>query len=109
MSILTRDEITVHGKKYIIQHPSNREWLKIKQSMVDFKTQQLDLEKLYDYVFENCVFTNEPNIEKPTLDNIDGKESATWEALIMDFFRTRVIPSKFKKNNGVDTSESITE
>ena len=39
--------VEVNGKHYKLQHPGNRAWLKLKQSLVNITTKEFDFEKHY--------------------------------------------------------------
>lgn len=86
--------VEVNGKLYKLQHPGNRAWLKLKQSLVNITTKEFDFEKLLDYAFEYCVFPVDHNFE-PTIDNISLSESEVWEVILPNFFRGKV-DNKFK-------------
>jgi hypothetical protein len=71
---ITQTTIEVNGKKYRLQHPGNREWMRLKKAAVILQNNEVsvDMEKLLDYFFEHCLFQTEG--EKRTLDNIPLKE-----------------------------------
>ena len=48
--------IEVNEKKYKLQHPGAREWLKLKMSMYHPKTDDVDMVAVLDYFFEHCCF-----------------------------------------------------
>lgn len=86
--------VEVNGKHYKLQHPGNRAWLKLKQSLVNITTKEFDFEKLLDYAFGHCVFPVDHAFE-PTIDNISLSESEVWEVILPNFFRGKV-DNKFK-------------
>jgi hypothetical protein len=94
---LYSETVEVNGKLYKLQHPGNRAWLKLKQSLVNITTKEFDFEKLLDYAFENCVFPDGHTFE-PTIDNISLSESEVWEVILPNFFRGKV-DNKFKPKN----------
>jgi hypothetical protein len=49
-------QIDVGGKNYKLQHPGNREWLRLQKKMFNSSTNQIDLEAMLDYFFEHCCF-----------------------------------------------------
>jgi len=91
------ETVEVGGKLYRLQHPGNRAWLKLKQSLVNITTKEFDFEKLLDYAFEHCVFPEGHNFE-PTIDNVSLNESEVWEVILPNFFRGKV-DNKFKPKN----------
>lgn len=97
MSDLFTDIVEVGGKLYKLQHPGNRAWLKLKQSLINLTSKEFDLVKLLDYAFEHCVFPHEHNFE-PTIDNISLNDSEVWEVILPNFFRGKV-DAKFKPKN----------
>ena len=95
--------VEVGNKKYRLQHPGNRAWIRLKQNLIDLETKKPDMEKLFDYAFEHCVFPEGHNFQ-PTLDNINGSDLEEWEALLPSFFRYKT-PDKFKYRISDSTSE----
>lgn len=80
------DRIVVNGKVYKLQHPGNREWLKVKKTLLDVRTAQVDIEPLLDYCFEHVVFPEEGN--KLDLDTIDLQElEEVWAEILPSFLR----------------------
>ena len=47
--------VEVNGKHYKLQHPGNRAWLKLKQSLVNITTKEFDFEKLLDSLKTSAV------------------------------------------------------
>lgn len=64
--------IEVSGKKYTLQHPGNREWIRLKKSLYKISEDSICMEDLLDYFFENCLFPAEG--QKLTLDDVPLKE-----------------------------------
>lgn len=96
------DIIEVGGKCYRLQHPGNRNWVRLKQELIDIKTNKFNIEKLLDYAFEHCVFPEGHNAE-PTLDNLPLEDLETWEVILPNFFRGKV-DSKWKpKKSGKES------
>ncbi len=82
--------IVFFGKKYKLQHPGGREWLRLKQTMYKPALDQMDLESLLNYFFEHCCFPEEG--EKLSLDSFTGTrdsmlEMEAWGLLAPRFFR----------------------
>ena len=99
--MLLSEQIEVNGKLYKLQHPGNREWLRLKQSIFNVKENTINLEKLLDYAFEHVVFADGHNF-KPTLDDISPEESEAWEVILPNYFRGKVDKKwKPKKENSV--------
>jgi hypothetical protein len=96
---LFSDIVEVGGLKYKLQHPGNRAWIKLKPSLINMTTREFNLEKLMDYAFEHCVFPEGHSFE-PTIDNIDLKDSETWEVLLPNFFRGKIDPKFKPKDKG---------
>lgn len=85
MNLLTCD-VQVNGKKYKLQHPGNREWLKIKQTLFKVSSDGIDLIPLLDYFFEHCCFPESG--EQLNLDNIPLAElEEVWSLVAPRFFR----------------------
>lgn len=85
MSIKT-NRIVVNGKIYKMQHPGNREWMKIQGTMVDPKTQTYNMIDIMDYCFEHVVIPEKGN--KLDLDSVDTRElSEVWQVVCPLFLR----------------------
>lgn len=81
-----KQEIEVNKKKYILQHPGNREWYKIKGKLYKLQSDGFDMELILDYFFEHCVFPIES--EKLTLDTADLIElEEVWGVIALPFLR----------------------
>lgn len=78
--------ITVNGKEYKLQHPGNREVIKLRTRCVNAQTGATDLEKLMDFSFEHVVIPH-GHAFKPTVDNIHPKEFEEWLEIIPGFLR----------------------
>ena len=78
------NHIEVNGKKYKLQHPGNREWLKIKSTLLKVSKDEIDILPLLDYFFEFCCF---PEIGvNLKLDDIDLKEiEEVWSVIAPKF------------------------
>ena len=85
-------EITVYDRKYKLQHPGTREWLKLKQKMrrIDASNKsvsvELDTVLVLDYFFEHCCF---PEVgEKLSIDTVSPKDcEEVWEPVSLLFLR----------------------
>lgn len=83
---MKNDRIVVNGKIYKLQHPGNREWLKVKKTLLDVRTAQVDVEPLLDYCFEHVVFPEEGNkLDLDTIDIIELEE--VWAEILPSFLR----------------------
>jgi hypothetical protein len=80
------DHVEVNGKRYKLQHPGNREVLKLRSRCTDTRTGSTDLEKMMDYCFEHVVIP-EGHGFKPTLDNLHPKEFENWLTILPRFLR----------------------
>lgn len=76
--------VTVFGKKYKLQHPGTRAWMRLQRQFRLLSTDgvskgvniDLDMEKVLDYFFENCCF---PEIgDKLSLDTILPSQLEVW-------------------------------
>jgi hypothetical protein len=75
--------VTVYGKKYKLQHPGTRAWMRLKRDMVTASSNsskgfdvKLDPEKVLDYFFEHVCF---PEIgEKLSIDTILPSQLEVW-------------------------------
>jgi hypothetical protein len=78
--------IEVNGKKYRLQHPGNREWLKLKKTLFRVSQDEIDIIPMLDYFFAHCCF---PEIgDNLNLDTIDLTElEEVWSVIAPRFFR----------------------
>lgn len=80
------NRIVINGKVYKLQHPGNREWLKLKKTLLDVRTAQVDMAPLLDYCFEHVVFPEQG--DKLNLDTIDLQElEEVWAEILPSFLR----------------------
>jgi len=79
------NKIVVNSKVFKLQHPGNREWLKLQASLYNPKTDQFNLETMLDYCFENVVFPEQGN--KLNLDEISLDDLEVWQAILPRFLR----------------------
>jgi len=94
--------IEVNEKKYTLQHPGNREWLKLKQEIIIVHASQtvsVDVVKMLDYCFEHVVFPDEgPKLD---LDNIDIKEiEEVWSPVLQQFFKGLPLLESYATSQG---------
>ena len=83
------DRIVVNDRVYKLQYPGNREWLKIKKTLLDVRTAQIDIEPLLDYCFEHVVFPETGN--KLDLDTIDILEvEEVWAVILPAFLQGKL-------------------
>lgn len=91
--------IEIYGKKYKLQHPGNREWIKLKKSLVSLSEDKgnIDMEPLLDYCFEHVVF---PEVgEKLNLDTVDLIDlEEVWGLVLPRFLRGQLDPEYKYKN-----------
>lgn len=88
---MIQTNITLNGKKYKLQHPGNREWIKLKKTFFSFDENgkgSIDMEPLLDFSFEHVVFPEEGN--KLDLDSIPFDDLEAWESILPRFFRGNV-------------------
>jgi len=89
-------EIEVNKKKYKLQHPGNREWIKLKKDFFSVSGKGeaiIDMEKILDYCFEHVVFPEEG--QKLSLDTVDLLElEGVWSNLLIRFLRGDTIDKK---------------
>jgi|GEM_PF-2423016 len=79
------NEIVVNGKVYKLQHPGNREWIKLQGQLYDPQNKAFNMEKLLDYAFEHVVIPRDG--KKLDLDSIDILElSEVWQIILPRFF-----------------------
>ena len=86
--MIDTNTIEVNGKKYKLQHPGNREWIKLKKTFVTIQDGQanIDMEPLLDYCFEHVVFPEEGN--KLDLDTVELTElEEVWSVVLPRFLR----------------------
>lgn len=79
--------IEVCGKKYRLQAIPNRERIRLKQKAVNVITKEVNLEMIFDYGFEHCVFP-EGHSNEPNLDNLTNEEMEVWEKILPNFCLT---------------------
>jgi hypothetical protein len=79
------NKIVIEGKVYKLQHPGNRAWLDLQSSMLDVKTQTLNMTKMMDYCFEHVVFPVEG--KKLNLDSLHPRELGVWQIVLPSFLR----------------------
>lgn len=81
--------IEVNGKRYKLQHPGNREWIKLKKKFFQITEGggvSVDLETFLDYCFEHVVFPEEG--KKLNLDDVDLHElEEVWGVVLQRFCR----------------------
>jgi hypothetical protein len=83
------------GKKYKLQHPGARAWVKLRSKLVNIETKRLDMEKLLDYAFEHIVIPLEIQDGEDSqlnLDTIDLKELSHWEKTLPHFMNFGELP-----------------
>jgi hypothetical protein len=82
--------VEVFGRRYKLQHPGAREWLKLKQVMYKPKDDSLDLIVVLDYFFDHCCF---PEVgEKLSIDSFGASaesmiELEAWGLIAPRFLR----------------------
>jgi hypothetical protein len=86
--VQTINKVVLNGKVYKLQHPGNREWLRLKATLLDIQKNQINMENLLDYCFEHVVFP-EKN-EKLTIDNCDIEELEVWQEVLPRFLRGKL-------------------
>ena len=79
------NKVVINGKIYKLQHPGNREWLKIKESMYSVQKDHLEMIPMLDYCFEHVVFPDKG--EKITLDDCNIEELEVWQTILPSFLR----------------------
>lgn len=82
---LLKATIEVNGKKYTLQHPGNREWMRLRKTLYNPSDDMIDQEPLLDYFFENCCFPDAG--EKLTLDTVPLEELEDWASIALRFLR----------------------
>jgi hypothetical protein len=94
--------IEVNGKIYTLQHPGNREWLKLKQEIIQVhanKTVGVDIVKMLDYCFEHVVFPAEG--PKLNLDIVDINEiEEVWSPVLQQFFKGQSLLESYTSSQG---------
>lgn len=84
-----KQEVEVNGRKYILQHPGNREWIKLKSQINKMDADIFDWEALLDYCFNHVVFPVEG--ERLTLDTVDPEElEEVWQIILPRFLRRKL-------------------
>jgi hypothetical protein len=81
-------KVVINGKVYSLQHPGNREWIKLKGTIYNVQKDQINSENLLDYCFEHVVFPEKG--EKITLDNCEIRELEVWQEILPSFLRGRL-------------------
>lgn len=79
--------IEVGGLKYRLQNIPNRERIRLKQKVVNVISKEVNLELIFDYAFEHCVFP-EGHTHEPNLDNCTSEEMEVWEKILPNFCLT---------------------
>jgi len=82
------NHVVVNEKVYKLQHPGNRGWLQLQQSLIDVTPEgksSIDIVKLMDYCFENIVFPEKGG--KLNLDELPLSELEVWQLLLPRFLR----------------------
>ncbi len=102
------EDIEVNGRKYKLQHPGNREVLKIRTKCVNAQTGGVDLEGMLEYGFDNCIIPEGHDFH-PNFDNIKPSEFEEWSGIIPAFFRGQSI-DKYKavKKPACESTEKST-
>jgi len=77
--------IVVNGKVYKLQHPGNRAWLEIKETMYKPQTDTIKMIPFLDYCFEHVIFPEEG--DKLNLDTCDPIDLEVWQEILPRFFR----------------------
>ena len=83
--------LRLNKKVYVLQHPGNREWVRLYSKLYNVGTQSLNLEELFDYCFEHVVFPHDG--PKLSLETVDIKELEDWGALLPSFLRGELDPT----------------
>ncbi len=87
--------IEVNEKKYKLQHPGNREVLKLRSRCVNPVNGNIDLEPMMDFCFEHVVIPDGHSF-KPTTDNLHPKEFEEWIAILPRFLRRGDVEDRFR-------------
>jgi hypothetical protein len=83
---LVTNDIEVNGKKYKLQHPGNREWIRIKKTLYNVSGDSIDMEPLLDYFFEHVCFPESGS--KLNLDTVPILElEEVWGSVALQFLR----------------------
>jgi len=81
---ILKANIEVNGKKYTLQHPGNREWIRLKKTLYKLSDDSISMEEILDYFFENCLFPEQG--EKITLDTVPLRElEEVWSIVAPKF------------------------
>lgn len=91
--------IEVNGKKYKLQHPGNREYIRLKREFFTFDGSgkgSINMETILDYCFEHVVFPEQG--PKLSLESVDlGELEEVWSSILPRFLRGELeAGSKFK-------------
>lgn len=100
----TTVNIEVNGKKYKLQHPGVREWLKLKKDFFSVSGNaggQIDMEVVLDYCFEHVVFPEQGpklNLDSMNDDSQKIREiEEVWGQVLLRFLRGESIDkTKYK-------------
>jgi len=77
--------LELEGKVYTLQHPGNREWVKLQENLINATTGRMKLGDFLDYSFDHVVFPEQG--PKLTMDSITLKELEAWQIVLPAFFR----------------------
>ena len=99
---MRKETIEVNGRLYELQHPGNREWLKLKQKIIKV-TQEgivtIDLVPMLDYCFEHVVFPVEGN--KLNIDTMDIDEiEEVWSRVLQVFLKGKPLAESYSTDEG---------
>ncbi len=98
------DRIAVNGKVYKLQHPGNREWIKLKGSLYSGQKDSFNFETMLDYCFENVVFPESGS--QLTLDTVDTVElEEVWAVILPMFLRGKLDAGYVYPDSGKDNKE----
>ena len=90
--MIKTETIEVNGSIYELQHPGNREWLKLKQEIFKVRsdgTVLLDMISMLDYCFEHVVFPADG--PKLNIDTIDIEEvEEVWGPVLQQFLKGKL-------------------
>ena|SRR5271157_5152098 len=98
-------DVEVLGKKYKLQHPGNREWLQLQQSMLVYSTDgkaHLDIVPLLDYFFEHVCIPLEEGAPKLSIDTISLEDLEVWSSLAPTFLAGKY---KLPKQDSIQTED----
>ena len=96
---LIKAEVIVNGKLYTLQHPGNREWLKLKKTLFKVSDDSIDFEPLLDYFFAHCCIPETGS--NLTLDSVDLKElEEVWSIIAPKFLRGDLVAGYIYPDDG---------